>query len=279
LSVVGSVEGEAIKFLVDTGSAITIISTRSYQKFGINDDNLEALEYDVCTADGKKLKIFGATELELIIGPLLVKHKFIVADISSSAILGMDFLDKHKCSIDVSKSILRINETPVNLWRENVSSPLSCRVSVKEFDCVPAKSEKIIGCNVQRRGGEQSCNILEGTNLFETRSGLFVGRSLHDISSGQIHVRVCNPNNWDINLRSGTTVGLCYPVNGIHEDQPTVQLNSVQLETNTEQNVEIPEFLKELWDRSCIHLNDEEMAQFKQLLFEYQDIFSNLMVN
>jgi hypothetical protein len=200
------VEGEAIKFLVDTGSAITLISNKSFKIFETNKRELTDLEYDVCTADGKKLNIFGSIELELVLGPLLVKHTFIVADISSNAILGMDFLDKHKCSIDVGKSILWINGTSINLWRECVTSPSSCPVTVKELDCIPAKSEKIVLCNVMRRGGEQNCNLLEGTHLFEARSGLFIGRSLHDISSGQIYVRMFNPNGWDINVRPGTTV-------------------------------------------------------------------------
>jgi hypothetical protein len=40
-----------------------------------------------------------------------------------------------------------------------------------------------------------------------------------------------------------------------------------------DENLDLPEFLKELWDRSCIHLNDEEIKQVKGLLAEYQDIF------
>ena len=44
-------------FLVDTGSAITLVSYEVFDRLGIPEECLEGLPFDLCVADGQQLKV------------------------------------------------------------------------------------------------------------------------------------------------------------------------------------------------------------------------------
>ena len=52
LNVIGQIENEAVTFLVDTGSAITLVSYEVFDRLGIPEECLEGLPFDLCVADG-----------------------------------------------------------------------------------------------------------------------------------------------------------------------------------------------------------------------------------
>ena len=77
---------------------------------------------------------------------------------------------------------------------------------------IPALHEKVIPGRVIRKGNESNLNLIEGTNLFIERTGLLIARSLACISSGNVIVRVCNPNTTDIEIHQATTIAIGEPV-------------------------------------------------------------------
>lgn len=273
LSVTGKVQEKAFNFLVDTGSAITIVSSSAFSQLKSLDSRLEEVPYDVRLADGQDLLVQGQADMEITLGPLKVIHKVVVANIKQEVILGIDFLSAHDCKLDIRRALLHVNGVKVNMWEEKTDHPKCCRVVLRQGEVVPAKSEKLVSARVIRRGNEAQYNIFEASPRVRERTGVMFGRSLVDISVGSVVFRLFNPSDKDVELKEGMTVGSCIPVlECIPSPRSEVTVNNVGKENpDNTGDIVLPPKLEELLDRN---LNPEQVARLKCKLVEYCDIFT-----
>ena len=58
---------------------------------------------------GEATPFLGKTEQELSLGEQKIKHTLLVADTENEGILGMDFLQAHKCDLVLTRKILKVN--------------------------------------------------------------------------------------------------------------------------------------------------------------------------
>ena len=211
LSVTGKIENSALNFLVDTGSAITILSGSSFDKMNIANSKLEAVAFEVHCADGQGLFVKGQLDLELTLGPINVLHKIVVADIKQEAILGMDFMATQGCKLDLKKSIMSINGIDIVMWNNGSSHSTVSRVVLFQSDIVPARHKKLVEAKVIRRGSEAQFNLVEPSRRSVERTDVLLGRSLADNSSSNIVVGSCNPSD-NVELYPNTIVGCLEPI-------------------------------------------------------------------
>ena len=116
-----------MKFLIDTGAGVTLISEGIFQQLSQGvEGSLQEVPFDVC--GGSQLEVLSKDLMEITIGPLKVLHEIIVADTEAGAILGMDFLSTHECKVDLADQHLIIHGMEVILWREG-SQPQCCRIT------------------------------------------------------------------------------------------------------------------------------------------------------
>ena len=78
------------------------MSTGMFQSLSDPTLTLQNVPYDICAANGRCLEVQGMVKLELTIGPLWVEQDIIVANIQVDMILGMDFLSRHGCKVDIT---------------------------------------------------------------------------------------------------------------------------------------------------------------------------------
>lgn len=260
---------------MDTGAAITLISSSIFQHLNTNGILFEPVPFPIYVADGKKLGVLGQATLEITLGPLRVEHKVVIANIQHDAILGIDFMSTHECKLDLHKSILDIHGIEVSMWTDN-PEPKCCRVKLKRDEFIPARHEKIVHARVIKRGGEARYNIIEGTPRFQERTGVLVGKSLVDVSTSTVLVRLCNPSEDDIDIRAGSTVGICQPIEECIPDcdlsGPTVNQISAEPSDETE---ELSPHLQDLLERSSVHLTEEQKTILENKLLQYRDVFSD----
>ena len=168
--------------------------------------------FDIHLADGKKLEVEGQALLEITLGPLKVEYPVIITDIGQQAILGMNFMSKQECKLDLYHLVMKVQGKEVAMWNEDKSNLQCCRISVSHNMIVPALHEKIIPSRVIRKGNESCLNLIEETNLFTELTGLLVARCLACIGTGNVIACVCNPNVTDIEIHQGTTIAIGEPV-------------------------------------------------------------------
>ena len=91
-----------LKFLVDTGAAISIFPFRSAAP---------QRPHNVISASGHRLRAWGTVQKEVVFNEKIFKWNFLLADVTTP-ILGADFLDNFNCKIDFEKRSLSFPDEP-----------------------------------------------------------------------------------------------------------------------------------------------------------------------
>ena len=161
-----------MKYLVDTGASVTVISKA-------HDDmtagNLNPVDFEVVQANGDPMA--GQNVTEITVGPLRVIHQIVVADIKDDAILEINFLAEHDCKLDLASQVLTIQDTTINMWNEG--DEISCCRVLRKYDyTIPAQHAKLVIGLLHRPGNECPVNVLEGTEKFTDQYGLLVAKLL-----------------------------------------------------------------------------------------------------
>ena len=96
--------------LVDTGSAVTLVHCHVLEK-AKTDFKLGMVSEPVVSANGQPLDIKGKCELDIFFGGMSVVHPvLVVSDTMQDCVLGIDFLGKHNCTIDLKRRSIKIGK-------------------------------------------------------------------------------------------------------------------------------------------------------------------------
>ena len=133
LMVTGSIEGECMKMLIDTRSAVTILREDTWKRAWESCQlQLHPPVHSVVSANGEDLDLLGQSEVTLGIG-LAEKHLILVANgLTQECLLGADFLMQHSCVVNLQKMSLCAGGETVGFISQCNSKidprPLSCHV-------------------------------------------------------------------------------------------------------------------------------------------------------
>lgn len=136
--------GKNIKFLVDTGASISIISTTIANKFGwtcLLDDK----PFRATVADGHHLELSRSFQTALTFFDTTISARLFVGEISVDAILGVDLLDRLKFSMSICGhsifSVLPDFQTEFSdLFDRSLGD--SCLTGVEIHEIIPTPNEK-----------------------------------------------------------------------------------------------------------------------------------------
>ena len=201
-----------VKFLVDTGSNITILSPAVMEKISVpRRPVLEKVENRMILADGSAKPFRGKGTFELEVEGKRALQEVWVADIELEGILGMDFVRRYGCQIIAAPGgqlELFIPEMksgsgvkPAEVME--LSNYQCLRVVVEDTVLVPANSEMITAAKVLDKSGG-GLAVLEPTLDFVQHSKLLVGRSLVKMG-GPIPIRLLNPTSYARHMQGGST--------------------------------------------------------------------------
>ena len=148
-----------------------------------------------------------------------------VADIVDQCIVGLNFLLQHNFQVDVGNALLKVGPEEVPMRFGNVIEIRCCRVVLQQEEIVPANSETLLSGKFTRGiNGEQELGRWASVNPGREQAlgeGLLVGRSLVDLRSRLLPVRVMNLSNKPRKLPKGTFIDLCEPVISMSEVEET----------------------------------------------------------
>ncbi|CAG2199128.1 unnamed protein product [Mytilus edulis] len=262
-----------VKFLVDTGSPVSLISFDTFEKLKLS-SQLISLDSILTTANGNALSVKGKCILNIAIGPLLVKQEVIVADIKgSSGILGMNFFEQNEIDIQIKSQCLSINGQSIPLFKENSSQ--CSRIQIARQVSIPANSEMIIEAS-KRDSFVDGIGIIEPLEWVKSK-GLLVAKSLVD-TENTIYLAIMNLNSKSVKLKQGEQIAHLMTIEQVFdednvESQTDSKYNDISEQVNTVKDVDMPEHLKSMLDKVSSDLKDEEKQKLSSLIHEYKDIF------
>ena len=197
-------------------------------------------------------------------GNIQTDLEFVVADISVEGLLGMDFLQKNDCVIDIVKRKLILKED-IAVPLEFLGSFGCFRVISTDTTSIPPQSEVLIKGKVCTKDSLQlqlQDSLLEPNESFIRKTDTFIGRSL--VSAQEVvPVRILNLSDDTKMVYKGTYLADISPVCA------TLQLGA--------SNMSKPNLTKELdslLQRSSQYLDANQHQVARNFLREYEHLFA-----
>ena len=248
----GKVDGVPASILVDTGSAVTIIHRRLWERGGGDSRKLHQVSGGpVVVANGEPLHILGQTQSKIHLAGIEFSHNVLVTgDVSQDCLLGADFLTSHGFVIDLQSQVLRQGQlsTPLLLQHGQCTSTLSvCKVSVGNTVILRAGEEKLLFANVDNSSYPTgTAGVLEPKEGFEDRHQLLVARVVATPDNGVVPLRVANLTTSAITLYRGTSIAkFCPLVEPNSSEAETAEYCEVPLGPNAHQVCQVLVFSKQ----------------------------------
>ena len=198
----GQIDACRGKFLIDTGSSISVVATKLLEKLNQKID-IEPTDRQVRTANGGFLNIKGTCSLTIRLDHLTFQQEFIIADIEESlGILGVNFLDQYRADIRIKKKILNTDQGKVKLHKHGAQ--VCNKLQLYENVTIPAQSETLDKAYVP-----DSClsqfSAREPSNRYVNR-GLPTTRTLLDSTQNQMKMSVLNSSDTNIKRRESPSL-------------------------------------------------------------------------
>ena len=270
--ITGQVNDSKAMFVLDTGAAVTLLQKSLWDQ--VNPDGTNPAPWTgqrLVGVDGTTLQVHGVATVQLFIAEeTFATNVIVVEGLAVEAILGLDFLEIHKCIIDLEKELHFTNRgTSISLCTANTDhrtvDTIPIQVSLIERVHLPPYSE-------METTALTSCTTTNGTWLVEDktdkRSTVMVARAMVSPTGQSIPVRLFNPANTTIVIHAGTHIATMENVESPHND---VTVASVQPDISPFKQ----EMLEQMVRQSEEHLTDSQRKQLLQLLECYSDVFAD----
>ena len=106
------------KFMVDTGAAVSLLSSKMWRAMGGKNAVISVGWKTVGWCGGSPVMVLGVCTLQLRFVDLVLQADFVVADLLQvESIIGLDFLEAHHCIVDLPNKLLQFRGVSVSLER------------------------------------------------------------------------------------------------------------------------------------------------------------------
>ena len=260
----GHVGGHPVDMLVDTGSAVTFVHCRVSEKAKM-DFKLGMVSEPVVSANGQPLDIKGKCELEIFLDGVSVVHSVLVAQ---DCLLGIDFLSKHDCTIDLKGKSIKIGKEVMSLKGKNESSKVF-RIHLAETVVVPGRHEMILPAKFKGDVcGGGVLGMVEPSPGFAEQHDLLLARVLAQPKDDMVPVRVINPSPAPVTLYQNTSVGIFSQLG----DDALEPASCNRLATKKLRQTK--PLVLEQFNLDAMNLSSPQRKELASLLDEFGDIFS-----
>lgn len=265
--------------LIDTGSAVTLVSKEIYDKMKL--DELREITSTLVTADGEPLKVYGTTELTLKLDGTPFVNSVIVAELGGMpGILGLDFLSKNNFMVDTGKGRLSSPKVDIKLFREDRFDMCCARIHLTETVYIPAQSEIFVNGEIRGHfiGNQDGC--LEPLQKFRGGEHLILPKSVADTSKSNVVLSIMNPTPNPQIVKKNVQVATLHPVEQIvscetknkNNEENTSNINKTRV-TTIQTGIELPSHLLPLIENTSKTISKVQKASLSQLINQYSDIF------
>ena len=282
--VVGSVHGKDVRFMLDTGAAISLISDRTWRSLDSGEMTLASWDgHKLVGVEGSAIPILGvAQNLNINFAGMEVDGDFVVASaLNSEAILGLDILERNQCCINMEQKVLHLKGKALHLTRDpapiGTLGSKEAKVILQEQVVLPPHSVMEVVPRVEASTVDCNCILLvedlSRKSNFVVANALVTPRQSDEIAS--IPVRLLNTSVDSVVIRKGTTVAHASTLEQFDLVANTVGTRVV---TSDDSQVEVtPQQHELLWglvENSEDTLNQQQKHHLFNLLLGYADVFA-----
>ena len=259
--------------LIDSGSSCTLLSYKIYQDIPeTNKPSLSQETFKMTDVKGTEVKVYGSARVKIKLGNTDYLHKMIICDIATDGILGQDFLLENVKRIDYEKYLLYTKHDEVTCWL-GAKSSMICRVLVKEQVNIPANSSAWVPVAILNKEHLSSTILVEPVK--QNTCAHLVPGVVDTETEKHTSLNVVNPSDEPLTLYSKTVIGTCQSASDNENiDKQKCRHVKTADSMHSENEKDLPEYLRDLFIRSSSNLNESEKIELKTLLTNYQDVFA-----
>jgi hypothetical protein len=267
LYVDGLLEGEKVRYLVDTGAEVSVISYATLAKLprevqaAFQD---QAHTMTVTTVSGEQVSTKGPVLCKISILGREVTDVVIAMHMESEAILSLPTL----AAMGGEVKLGGVNLLPASSIRLVLNQRVF-KVTVDKCEVIPARSQKVVSCRIRSRGQPvEQALIVEGTDECRQLKAFQVAHSVAKGSVGRTQVRLLNPTDKDVKVKAGLHIANASPgqvLASLEEKLPSVDWPT-----------EVPDHLNELYKTTCERekLSVDMRNDLKLLLCKHASLFA-----
>ena len=135
----------AAKLLVDTGATLSLISTTLMERIPEKARPvLDRASRNVLDAGGNCLQLSGKGTFPAKIKAFSCHLEGVVAELSTEGIIGLDFLEKNLCTVDIAQRTMAINGVAYSLTKEGSYGYRCYRIVAQDTVTIPTGQEVLI---------------------------------------------------------------------------------------------------------------------------------------
>ena len=276
--VTGIVSNVPVRFMVDTGAAVSLIREDVWtQLTSMGDIKLETWNKKLVGVEGSPLSVLGATTLDVTLAGTVVSGDFLVAKaLSAEDIMGLDFLEGQGCVINTGQGVIHMKGKAIPLSRETKAHVSNVSIKACERLHIPAYSGIETLAQIPFEGEvDPAVNWIVEPLLSDDMPALVANAIVTPFKQGGITtvpVRLINPSPQPIVINKGMKLAQL----GSCADNCTVR--TVDIATENQPPIDIPlQKQQALWNmvEQCDEtLSEEQQLKLYNLLLSHADIFA-----
>ena len=276
------VQGVPIQLMVDTGAAVSLLGKDVWNMLS-RTSNCTLEQWSggqLVGVEGSSVPVHGVTTMDIQLQGQMVSIDFVVVEmLKVESLMGLDFLERYSCVVDLSEKVLQFKGVQVPLSKQTANRK-HCQigrvnVSLLETVTIPPFSEVETLANTELGEGDGGIWLLEGLehpNLSVLVAAAVVS-PLQEDALCSVPIRMVNPLSTEVVVHKGTKIAKL-------EKMDEWMLAPIQLtETATEEIPEVPmhkqDVLHEMAEQCGVGLTVEEKSQLFHLLLAYADVFAD----
>ena len=279
----GTVLKQPIKFLVDTGAAVTVVSDTFYAdvlraQFALKpNDRID----NVKTANGHTVSVTGLVSFPAILGDAEYSiEASVVPGLAYNVVLGRDLLHRLKAVIDVGGEVVTFSGTNLIPFATGDQPPLVSEVRVAHTQVIEGHTEAVIPAYLSSFSSAPVIGLIEAVPKLSGRYHLLAASSLSSPDEeGRVTFRLLNHSDIPVLLYKGTTIGTFV------ESSPTDLVTSFELESDVAVLDQSPPpgntgssnepLLSKFQSLPSPALSENQNAELNDVLRSYSDIFAS----
>ena len=262
----------SINLLIDSGSTSSLISNRVFKQIKPDQrPSVEELHHSVSDVNGSSMKVYGKTIVKLKVGKLTYNHPVIICDMIPDGILGQDFLLAHIQTIDYGQHIMKTSNDTIQCWTGGVGNKcMTCRITVREQVQVEPQSSTWVNVDISNKEHLSPIGHVQGNQS----TSLHLMEGIVSVKEENIQLNILNCEDEPVTIHLGSDIGTCEPINEVTPKSSSIDRCAKVETTEHPQSDQVPDFLKDLLNRSSIHLSKNEKKKFEKLLIKYKGAFA-----
>ena len=218
---------------------------------------------------GEQLQIQGIAEVSIQLANKCFQISLVVVNgLTTDAIIGLDFLEAHNCTLTIGDRLLHIPscKSPIPVCGSTHSStPTQVYAILAACESVPAYSEKEVMVSIPQYCKDKS-HVLEA---METKVTIMAARTLVHPTTNTIPVRLLNLSGEAVTLYEGTKIATIEEV-----DDSVALISSVSTSNQSNCSSDLQTALWNIVSRSDTELDETQEQALYNLLLQYSGIFA-----